>query len=78
MHRAAYQAQLDRMKAGGSKSRPSSSGPTIVHAVLRHALLSQRPKPHYVVTWPARVGVRAEASFAGGDGLPHPGGASRS
>lgn len=56
VHRAAYQAQLDRMKAGGSVS-PFKPGPEIVHKALRHALLSQRPKPHYVVTWPARVGV---------------------
>ena len=24
---------------------------------LRHALLSPRPRPHYVVTMPARIGV---------------------
>lgn len=54
VHREAYRAQLDRLKAGGSASR-LKPGPEIVHAALRHALLSRRPKPHYVVTWPARI-----------------------
>lgn len=53
VHREAYRAQLDRLNAGGSVSR-LKPGPEVVHAVLRHALLSRRPKPHYVVTWPAR------------------------
>lgn len=56
VHRVAYQAQLDRLNAGGSVSR-MKPGPEAVHAVLRHALLSTRPKPHYVVTWPAKVGA---------------------
>ncbi|UCI27519.1 SDR family oxidoreductase [Mesorhizobium sp. B2-8-5] len=56
VHRADYQAQLARLQAGGivSKLKP---GPEIVHRALRHALLSQRPRPHYVVTVPARIGV---------------------
>jgi hypothetical protein len=28
-----------------------------VHRALRHALLSQRPRPHYVVTVPAKIGA---------------------
>ncbi len=56
VHRAEYSAQLARMKGGGSKSRLKLR-PDAVHAVLRHALLSPRPKPHYVVTLPARIGV---------------------
>jgi len=55
-HRPAYQAQLARMQAGGSVSR-FKAGPEAVHAALRHALLSPRPRPHYVVTVPARAGV---------------------
>lgn len=55
-HSEAYQAQLDRMKGGGTKSRLKLK-PDAVHAVLRHALLSARPRPHYVVTLPAKVGV---------------------
>jgi NAD(P)-dependent dehydrogenase (short-subunit alcohol dehydrogenase family) len=56
VHRDAYQAQLARMRAGGSKSRLKLE-PDAVHAVLRHALLSARPRPHYVVTLPAKIGV---------------------
>lgn len=56
VHRDAYQAQLARMKGGGSKSRLKLK-PDAVHAVLRHALLSAKPRPHYVVTLPAKVGV---------------------
>jgi NAD(P)-dependent dehydrogenase (short-subunit alcohol dehydrogenase family) len=56
VHRADYQAQLARMRGGGSKSRLKRK-PDAVYAVLRHALLSPRPKPHYVVTLPAKIGV---------------------
>jgi hypothetical protein len=31
--------------------------PEAVHRALRHALLSHRPRPHYVVTLPARIGT---------------------
>lgn len=56
VHRVAYQAQLDRLNAGGSVSR-MKPGPEVVHAALRHALLSSRPRPHYVVTLPAKIGA---------------------
>ncbi|MBA3446306.1 MAG: SDR family oxidoreductase [Pseudaminobacter sp.] len=56
VHRQAYQAQLSRLRAGGSKSRLKLK-PDAVYTVLRHALLSRRPRPHYVVTLPARIGV---------------------
>lgn len=56
VHRADYQAQLARLQAGGSASK-LKPGPEIVHRALRHALLSQRPRPHYVVTVPARIGA---------------------
>jgi len=56
VHHAAYQAQLKRLRGGGSKSRLKLK-PDAVHAVLRHALLSPRPKPHYLVTLPAKAGV---------------------
>ncbi|RWL41002.1 MAG: SDR family oxidoreductase [Mesorhizobium sp.] len=56
VHRADYQAQLARLQAGGSVSK-LKPGPEIVHKALRHALLSQRPRPHYVVTVPARIGA---------------------
>ena len=56
VHREAYQAQLARMRGGGSKSRLKLE-PDAVYAVLRHALLSSSPRPHYVVTLPAKIGV---------------------
>lgn len=56
VHRADYQAQLARLQAGGSVSK-LKPGPEVVHKALRHALLSQRPRPHYVVTVPARIGA---------------------
>ncbi|MFA6156386.1 SDR family oxidoreductase [Mesorhizobium sp.] len=56
VHRAAYEAQLERLRAGGSQSR-LKPGPEVVHKVLRHALLSRSPRPHYVVTVPARIGA---------------------
>lgn len=56
VHRVAYEAQLARLRAGGSISR-LKPGPEVVHVALRHALLSRRPRPHYVVTVPAKIGV---------------------
>lgn len=56
VHRAAYEAQMRRMLSGGSGSS-RKKGPEAVHAVLRHALLSTRPRPHYFVTWQARLGA---------------------
>lgn len=56
VHSGPYAAQLARLRGGGTKSRHKLK-PDAVYAVLRHALLSPRPRPHYVVTLPARVGV---------------------
>ena len=56
VHREGYRAQLARLKGGGVPSR-LKLGPEAVHAVLRHALLSARPRPHYVVTTPATIGA---------------------
>lgn len=56
VHKVAYKEQLDRLNAGGSVSR-MKPGPEAVHAVLRHALLSSKPRPHYVVTLPAKMGA---------------------
>ncbi len=55
-HRKAYERQLARLKAGGTVSR-LKPGPEAVHRVLRHALNSRNPRPHYVMTIPARIGV---------------------
>lgn len=56
VHRDAYQAQLARLRQGGVKSR-MKLGPDAVYAVLRHALEHPRPRPNYVVTTPAKIGV---------------------
>ncbi len=56
VHREAYKVQLERLRSGGSKSRLKGE-PEDVYRVLRHALTSNRPRPHYVVTIPARAGV---------------------
>ncbi len=55
-HRQAYQAQLARMQAGGSKGR-FKLGPAAVYTVLAHALASPRPRTHYPVTVPAKLGI---------------------
>lgn len=56
VHRAAYRRHMDRLIAGGTRSR-SKLGPDAVYRVLDHALNSRRPKPHYLVTRPARMGT---------------------
>ncbi|HEY6630529.1 MAG TPA: SDR family oxidoreductase [Rhizobiaceae bacterium] len=56
VHREAYRAQLDRLSAGGSLSK-MKPGPEAVYVALRRALLSERPRPHYVVTVPAKAGA---------------------
>jgi NAD(P)-dependent dehydrogenase (short-subunit alcohol dehydrogenase family) len=56
VHREAYAAELSRMRQGGIRSR-FKLGPDAVDRCLRHALEHPRPKPHYVVTFPARAGV---------------------
>lgn len=56
VHRKSYDAQLARLTGGGISSR-LKLGPEAVHVVLRHALLSPRPRPHYLVTVPAKIGA---------------------
>lgn len=58
-HRVAYQAQLARMRAGGSKGR-FKLGPDAVYSALKHALESPRPRTHYPVTLPAKFAVLAK------------------
>jgi NAD(P)-dependent dehydrogenase (short-subunit alcohol dehydrogenase family) len=55
-HRAAYQAQLKRLRQGGVESR-WKPGPEAVMKVLHHALNAKRPKTHYVVTVTAKLGL---------------------
>ena len=56
VHRDAYRAQVARLGQGGVKSR-MKLGPDAVYKALRHALEHPRPRPHYPVTTPAKIGV---------------------
>ncbi len=55
VHRAGYKAQMQQARSDAAETRRRE--PDVVYKALRHALLSQRPRPHYVVTVPARIGV---------------------
>ena len=55
-HRAAYEKRIAFLRGGGAKGS-AKLGPDAVYKVLKHALLSPFPRPHYVVTRPAKVGV---------------------
>lgn len=56
VHAQAYRKQLRRMR-GEAKPARGKLGPEAVHAVLRHALTARSPRPHYIVTRPAREGA---------------------
>lgn len=55
-HRQEYEAQLARLRQGGVRSR-MKLGPDAVYDVLKHALEHPHPRPHYLVTTPAKVGA---------------------
>jgi NAD(P)-dependent dehydrogenase (short-subunit alcohol dehydrogenase family) len=54
-HREAYRAEIERLKCG--KKARLGVKPDAVLRVLLHALENPRPKPHYLVTVPARIGA---------------------
>lgn len=56
VHRVEYERQMRRLK-GESKPAAGKLGPEAVYAVLKHALTAKKPKPHYIVTRPARQGA---------------------
>jgi NAD(P)-dependent dehydrogenase (short-subunit alcohol dehydrogenase family) len=56
VHRAEYQRQLKRLR-GELTGAQGKLGPEAVYAALRHALTARSPKPHYVLTQPAKRGV---------------------
>ena len=56
VHRVEYQRQLKGLRGELAGAR-GKLGPEAVYDVLRHALTSPAPKPHYIVTKPARRGV---------------------
>lgn len=55
VHRDDYAQQLARLS--GEKVSRFKLKPDAVYDVLQHALESSRPKPHYLVTTPAKVGM---------------------
>lgn len=55
VHAAAYRRELSRLDGSGPVNR-YKLGPEAVYKVLAHALTSKRPRPHYLVTKPAKRG----------------------
>lgn len=55
VHAAAYRRELARLDGSGPVNR-YKLGPDAVYKVLVHALTSGRPRPHYLVTTPAKRG----------------------
>ena len=58
-HAEEYKRQLSRLDGSGPVNK-YKLGPDAVHEVLRHALTASRPKPHYIVTKPAKKGALAK------------------
>ncbi|MDI6837158.1 MAG: SDR family oxidoreductase [Rhizobiaceae bacterium] len=56
VHAEDYQRQLARLDGSGPVNR-HKLGPEAVYAALKHALTARRPRPHYLVTTPARQGA---------------------
>ena len=55
-HADEYRRQLKRLDGSGPANR-HKLGPEAVYDVLKHALTAPRPKPHYLVTTPAKQGA---------------------
>lgn len=58
VHRDDYRKLVSRLGGGGTKSR-FKLGPDAVYAVLKDALENPRPRPHYIVTRPAKISAFA-------------------
>ena len=54
--RKEYEPEIQRLRQGGVRSKHKLK-PDAVYDVLKHALESSSPNPHYVVTRPAKIGV---------------------
>ncbi len=54
VHRDEYRRLIARLSGGGTKSK-FKLGPDAVYAVLKDALENPRPRPHYLVTRPAKI-----------------------
>ncbi|TRL35157.1 SDR family oxidoreductase [Rhizobium straminoryzae] len=55
-HAEEYRRQLARLEGTGPVNK-HKLGPEAVYTVLTHALTAPRPRPHYLVTKPAKQGV---------------------
>ncbi|MEJ8307426.1 SDR family oxidoreductase [Agrobacterium larrymoorei] len=56
VHAQEYRRQLARLDGRGPVNK-HKLGPEAVYRELQHALTARRPKPHYVITTPAKQGV---------------------
>lgn len=56
VHAEEYKRQMQRLK-GTAKPARGKLEPDAVHAALIRALTDRRPKPHYIVTQPAKQGA---------------------
>ncbi|MEP7452093.1 SDR family oxidoreductase [Phyllobacterium sp. SB3] len=58
VHREQYNSEIERF----SKAKPPrfALGPDAIYKVLKHALENPRPRPHYVVTFPAKLASLAK------------------
>lgn len=53
VHAQDYKRQLARLEGTGPRNK-HKLGPDAVYKQLKHALTARRPKPHYVITTPAK------------------------
>ena len=56
VHAAEYEKQMRRLKGESGKARGKLE-PDAVYAALKRALTASEPKPHYIVTQPAKQGA---------------------
>ncbi|HTO34281.1 MAG TPA: SDR family oxidoreductase [Pararhizobium sp.] len=56
VHAVEYERQMRRL-TGESGPSAGKLGPDAVYAVLKRALTAKKPKPHYIVTQPAKQGA---------------------
>jgi NAD(P)-dependent dehydrogenase (short-subunit alcohol dehydrogenase family) len=56
VHAKEYEQQMRRLKGENAPAR-GKLGPDAVYAALKRALTAKKPKPHYIVTQPAKQGA---------------------
>lgn len=56
VHAKEYERQMRRLKGESAPAR-GKLGPDAVYAALKRALTAKKPKPHYIVTQPAKQGA---------------------